>query len=102
MTRTYTNEIELHADREAVWRALTDAEELSRWLVESATAEPREGGTYRLLFDDGLELRSRIEEWDGIRVEVCSRRPSSPCQEKAPSSRSTRWKTGALSLACAW
>jgi uncharacterized protein YndB with AHSA1/START domain len=67
VTREYANEIELHADREAVWRALTDDEEMSRWLVEPATGEPREGGAYRVSFDDGLELQSQIEAWDPAR-----------------------------------
>jgi uncharacterized protein YndB with AHSA1/START domain len=76
VTREYSNEIELPADRQAVWRALTDAEELSRWLVESATVEPREGGTYHLSFDEVLELRARIEAWEpGRRLRLATELP---------------------------
>jgi len=64
VSREYTREIKLGAEQAGVWAALTDAEELSRWLVEVAHVEPKIGGAYSLNFGDGVELPSRIEAWE--------------------------------------
>src|SRR4029450_5406552 len=44
-TRTQQHEIVIDAPLEAVWKAITDAEELTRWFVEEAKVEPGVCGT---------------------------------------------------------
>ena len=44
-TRTQQHEIVIDAPLEAVWKAITDAEELTRWFVEEAKVVPGVGGT---------------------------------------------------------
>jgi uncharacterized protein YndB with AHSA1/START domain len=44
-TRTQEHEVVVDAPIESVWKAITDAEELTRWFVEEATVEPGVGGT---------------------------------------------------------
>ena len=43
-TRTQQHEIVINAPVEAVWKAISDAEELTRWFVQEASVEPRVGG----------------------------------------------------------
>ena len=64
MTRSHEHEIEIEAPIEAVWRAVTDADELTRWFAESAGITPGEGGTYRVSWGEGLESQSRITAWE--------------------------------------
>jgi uncharacterized protein YndB with AHSA1/START domain len=47
MTFTHTHSWSLAATPERVFRALTDANELTQWFAEGATVEPRVGGVYR-------------------------------------------------------
>jgi uncharacterized protein YndB with AHSA1/START domain len=42
--------IRIGAPLERVWRALTEADDLRRWLFQSAAADVREGGTWRFTF----------------------------------------------------
>jgi uncharacterized protein YndB with AHSA1/START domain len=64
VSREHETEIEIRAPRDAVWRALTDADELAKWFVDSARIEPREGGAYWRSFGEGLEAEARIEAWE--------------------------------------
>ncbi len=64
-TRSQTHEIALAATPEAVWAAITDAEELTRWFVEAARVEPGVGGTISISWDGPAEgPGSRIEVWE--------------------------------------
>jgi uncharacterized protein YndB with AHSA1/START domain len=67
MSRSHETRIEIHAPREAVWRALTDAEELSKWFVEKARIEPREGGAYWREWDQGMTGEARIDAFEPAR-----------------------------------
>ena len=49
---------------EQVWKALTDAVELSRWFPPSAEVEPGEGGNIHLSWAPWVETDNRIEIWD--------------------------------------
>ncbi len=42
--------VRIAAPPERVWRALTDVDDLRRWLFESADADVREGGSWRFTF----------------------------------------------------
>src|SRR5690242_7866721 len=81
VSREDEQEINIQASAEAIWRALTDADELKRWLVESAHVEPTVGGVYRLVFGDGLETDFRIATWQpGERLRLVSQMPTSAAE----------------------
>jgi uncharacterized protein YndB with AHSA1/START domain len=46
-----TDEIAIRAPRGAVFRALTDPDELGGWLATSAESDPRTGGSFRYAFE---------------------------------------------------
>ena len=62
--RTQTHEIAIAAPVEAVWKAITDAEELTRWFVEAAKVEPGVGGSFWISWGGAEEGESRIEVWE--------------------------------------
>ncbi len=74
--------IEIDADAETVWRAISDGEEISRWFPLNAEVEPGVGGKYKIdwgpdcggqgtitEWEEGARLMYR-EEWPGADVEV--------------------------------
>ena len=64
-TRTQIHEIVIDAPIEAVWKAIADAEELTRWFVEKAWVEPGVGGTIAISWGgDEKTEPSRIEVWE--------------------------------------
>ncbi len=56
--------IEIEAPVEAVWKALTDAEELTRWLPLQARVTPNAGGSIWLSWGPPYEGEARIEVWE--------------------------------------
>lgn len=58
-TRDIETEVEINAPVEAVWKALTDAEELTRWFPLEAGTNP--DGTLRMSWRDEFCWDSRIE-----------------------------------------
>ena len=64
LTRTIEKELEIDAPIEAVWKALTDAEELTNWFPLEARVKPGVGGSIW-----------RLESWE---FEVGSRRRAPP------------------------
>ncbi|HXV75142.1 MAG TPA: SRPBCC domain-containing protein, partial [Candidatus Polarisedimenticolaceae bacterium] len=62
-TRTVEMEIEIDAPPEAVWKALTDPDELVRWFPIEARVDPGEGGNIFLGWGAGMEGNCRIERW---------------------------------------
>lgn len=71
---------------DAVFRALTDADELARWFPSSAESDPRTGGafTYRFEFDDA----SRNHTYAGAYHEVTpNERVSYPWQGRLGTTR---------------
>src|SRR5262245_47401904 len=76
-TRSQEHEIEIDAPIEAVWKALTDAEELTRWFVEEARVTPGVGG--RIWGSWGSEEQSgekQIDDWQPGKRLVLSLLPS--------------------------
>ena len=53
-TRQQTHEIVIDAPIEAVWKAISDGEELTRWFVDEATVTPGLGGTISIQSSPGL------------------------------------------------
>ena len=64
MPRTQTHEIAIDAPIEAVWKAIVDGEELTRWFVQEATVEPGVGGTFTISWGGDEKGKSRIDEWE--------------------------------------
>jgi uncharacterized protein YndB with AHSA1/START domain len=63
-TRKAEVQIEIDAPPDAVWKALTDPEELVRWFPLEARVEPGVGGNIFLGWDAGTGGNCRIERWD--------------------------------------
>lgn len=59
-TRGQEHVIEIDASPEAVWRAITEAEEITRWYVPEAEVDLRQGGTYRVSWGEGMDGESEI------------------------------------------
>lgn len=56
--------IEIAAPADAVWKALTDAQDLARWFPLSAHVTPGAGGEIRMSWGPPWEGSSRIEIWE--------------------------------------
>jgi len=63
-TRTQQHEILIDASADAVWKAITDAEELTRWFVDAAKVEPGVGGKMWVSWDGAEGDPSTIEAWE--------------------------------------
>src|SRR5215471_11951224 len=65
-TRSQEHEIEIDAPIEAVWKAITDAEELTRWFSDHAKVTPGVGGTCWVAWGEGepQAYGKRIEVWE--------------------------------------
>ncbi len=61
--RKFETEIEIKAPVEAVWKALTDAEELTRWFPQQASVTPGVGGKILLSWPGITDWNLRIDEW---------------------------------------
>jgi uncharacterized protein YndB with AHSA1/START domain len=64
MTRSHEHEIEIEANPDQVWRALTDADQLTGWYVERAEVEPRAGGKYFISWGEGMDGWGKIDVWE--------------------------------------
>ena len=62
--RVIDQSIEINASEEAVWKALTDAEELTRWFPPEARVTPGKGGSIWFSWGSGVEGSSLIEVWE--------------------------------------
>jgi len=63
-TRSLDTSIEIKAPVEAVWKALTDASELTRWFPPDARVTPEVGGSLWWSWGKEFEWESRIEVWE--------------------------------------
>src|SRR5712671_2381006 len=64
MPRQQTHEIVIDAPIEAVWKAIADGEELTRWFVQEASVEPGVGGTITISWGGDEKGTSTIEVWE--------------------------------------
>ncbi|HEY8256630.1 MAG TPA: SRPBCC domain-containing protein [Gemmatimonadales bacterium] len=62
--RSVERQIEIAAPPHAVWRALTDAEELIRWFPLEARITPGHGGTVWMRWDESETVDDRIDVWE--------------------------------------
>ena len=81
-SRQFEQTLTLDAPREAVWRALTDAEELARWFAPEVSVDARVGGSVAWkwsghfdwqqtidVLEPGRRLRTRYDAWGGSESE---------------------------------
>ena len=61
--RKFETTIEIKAPVEAVWQALTDAEELTRWFPQQASVSPGAGGKIMLSWPGMTDWNLNIEAW---------------------------------------
>jgi uncharacterized protein YndB with AHSA1/START domain len=64
MPRQQRHEIVIDAPIEAVWKAISEGEELTRWFVDDATVTPGVGGTISISWDGGEMSSGTIEAWE--------------------------------------
>ena len=62
--RTFETEIEIDAPVESVWKALTEADELTRWFPLEAKVNPGVGGSVEMSWTKYSVWDSRIEIWE--------------------------------------
>jgi uncharacterized protein YndB with AHSA1/START domain len=62
--RAVTREVVIAASVDSVWKALTDAEELTRWFPPLARVDPGVGGSVWRAWPSGEEIEERIECWE--------------------------------------
>jgi uncharacterized protein YndB with AHSA1/START domain len=65
--RGYAHRIDIVADADQVWRALTEAENLARWCSPGAQIRPRQGGLFRASVDRVTELEAHIDVFEPAR-----------------------------------
>ena len=61
--RSIEKEIIIDAPVEAVWKALTDAEEITNWFQPQAEVKPGKGGFIRAIWGEDQDWTSPIDEW---------------------------------------
>ena len=61
VTRSHRTELEVASEIEEVWSAITQIDEINRWLAREGTFAPYIGGAFELALRDGYNLRGRID-----------------------------------------
>ena len=63
-TRAFEMTIEIAVSPDAVWQALTDPVEITRWFASHADVEPGAGGTWMISWDGNWPWKTAIEIWE--------------------------------------
>jgi uncharacterized protein YndB with AHSA1/START domain len=63
-SRGYAHRVDIAADAEQVWRAITERESLARWCSPEAELQPRQGGLFRARIDRLTELEAHIDVFE--------------------------------------
>jgi uncharacterized protein YndB with AHSA1/START domain len=82
--RSYEKKFEVTAPPDAVWKAITAGEELTRWFCVKATCEPGVGGEQHVDWGGGAQATQRIVVWQPdahLRVEAVSPERAQPAAE---------------------
>jgi uncharacterized protein YndB with AHSA1/START domain len=66
--RAFRMALDIAAPADAVWRALTEAEELIRWFPTEARVTPGAGGTMCWSWGKGWDWETRIDAWEPGRL----------------------------------
>jgi len=66
-TRGYAHRIDLAADVQTVWQALTDPAQLIAWCSPKAEIRARAGGLFRACVDRVTELEAHIDVYEPVR-----------------------------------
>jgi len=61
VTRSHTSELETSRDRSEVWSAITDIDQIKRWLAVDGEFSPQIGGRFELQLRDGYAVNGRID-----------------------------------------
>lgn len=64
MSRSIVKEVTIDAPVDAVWQALTEAEELTRWFPVEARVQPGPGGSIWISWGGGTEGEAPITAWE--------------------------------------
>lgn len=76
-SKKVSNEISIAAEADAVWRALSEGEELKRWFPPDARVTPGAGGAVWLSWGEGMDWEAPIEIWEpGRRLRTIDPPPS--------------------------
>src|ERR1700681_572345 len=62
--RGYAHRVDIRAGTQQVWRALTEAEQLSRWCSPEAEISARKGGLFRASVDRITQLEAHIDVFE--------------------------------------
>lgn len=62
--RSYEKRFEIAAPVDAVWKAITEGEELTRWFCQDATCESRLGGEQNIDWGGGAKATQAIVVWE--------------------------------------
>ncbi len=63
-SRQFSQTLDLDAPREAVWKALTQGDEIARWFAPTATVEPKVGGAVHWGWKDHFDWPLTIEVFE--------------------------------------
>jgi len=63
-TRKIEKSVRIRADAEAVWKALTDGEEIARWFAPEARVKPGAGGSIFVSWGPDMAVEERIVLWE--------------------------------------
>lgn len=63
-TRGYAHRVDIAADSDRVWSALTEPVHLTRWCAPDAYIRPQAGGSFRASVDRVTELEAHIDVFD--------------------------------------
>src|SRR5262245_26016559 len=56
--------VEIDAQVDEVWKALTEAKEIARWFAPNMTVQPGAGGSVTADWGSGLLWKNAIEVWE--------------------------------------
>ena len=90
-TRAFDMTIDIDAPVDAVWKALSDADEVTRWFATRAAITPGKGGPYTLSWDGAWEWKFEVDTWEpNKRLRIVDRKASpfhgdgQPMEQVAP------------------
>jgi uncharacterized protein YndB with AHSA1/START domain len=63
-TRSFEVQVEIDATPEMVWKAVSEGEEIAKWLAPEVRVEPGVGGSILCSWGPGMEGTMKIEAWE--------------------------------------